>query len=246
MIRTRRGLILVASLVFVLGIFVLFPARVAYQWFATPGVSVSNIQGTVWNGRAAEASLNGFYLHDIRWTFQPGAILSAALGFQLEARPVSGFIDTSLYAKSNGAIQLRELSASMPLGVLGSALQVSGLNGSASLQFERIEIDDSTLLAADGTLTVGNLSVPLIARDVLGGYRAEFSTQADGINASLEDTDNIMDLAASLVIRSDRSYDLNGLVVPTNSTPASLRQQMEFLGPPNERGQRQLRFGGTY
>lgn len=246
MIRTRRGLITVAVATFLIGLLVLFPARVAYHWFAPPGIAVSNISGTVWSGSAAEASINQLYLHELQWRFNPSSLLSGGFGFHLEARPVSGFVDGVVIAGFGSSIKIQDLTASLPLEVLGSALQVGGLRGSASLQFDNLKFDQETLLEADGTLTVGNVTVPLIARETLGGYRAEFNTQEDGVNASIEDTDAVVDLAATLVIRPDRSYDFEGLIVPKPTTPSSILQQMEFLGPANDRGQREIRLGGTY
>lgn len=246
MIRSHRGLITVAAITFVIGLVTLFPARVAYHWFAPQGVAVSNISGSLWNGAAGEASINQLYLHDLQWSFKPSPIFSGGFGFHVEAKPVSGFIDAIVIVGLGNSVEIRDLTASMPLEVLGSALQVSGLSGSASLKFDRLEMTEQTLLYAAGTLSVANVSVPLVARAPLGGYKAEFSTQADGIKASVEDTDGVVDLAGTLIIRPDRSYDLTGLVIATPTTPNSVRQQMELLGPANDRGQREIRLGGTY
>lgn len=244
--RNRRDLIIIAAVTFAIGLVALFPARVAYHWFVPPGVAVSNISGTVWSGAAGEASINQLYLHDLRWSFQPSSIFSGGFGFHLEAKPVSGFVDAIVIAGLGNSVEIRDLTASMPLEVLGSAIKISGLRGSASLKFERLEMSEQTLEHAAGTLSVANVSVPLIGRDILGGYRAEFSTQSDGVTASVEDTDNVIDLAGTLIIRPDRSYDLEGLVIATPTTPNSIRQQMELLGPANNRGQREIRLGGTY
>lgn len=246
MIGNRRRLITVASVTFVIGIVVLFPARVAYHWFAPPGVAVSNISGTVWNGTAGEATINQLYLHELQWSFRPSSLFSGGLGFHLEAKPTSGFVDATVIAGFGNTVEIHDLTASLPLEVLGPAIQISGIRGSASLKFERLEIVEQTLVHAAGTLTVANVSVPLVGREQLGGYRAEFATQSDSVNASVEDTDDVVDLAATLTIRPDRSYDLEGLVVATPATPNSIREQMELLGPTNDRGQRELRFGGIY
>ena len=136
MIRNRRGLITIAVVTFVVGLVILFPARVAYNWFAPPGVAVSNLSGTVWSGSAGEASINQLYLYDLSWRFKPSTLFSGGLGFQFEAKPVSGFVDGVVVAGFGGNLELRDLTASLPLDVLGAALQVSGLRGNASLQFD--------------------------------------------------------------------------------------------------------------
>ena len=246
MIRGRRGLIIVAVVTVLIGLVALFPARVAYHWFVPPGVAVSNVSGTVWKGSASEASINQLYLHDLQWTFRPSSLLAGGLGFHLEAKPTSGFVDAVVIAGLGDSVEIQDLTASMPLEILGSAIQVSGMRGNASLKFDRLEMTNQTLVYAAGTLTLANISVPLVAREALGGYRAEFSTQADVVNASLEDTDGVVDLAGTLTIRPDRSYELIGLVVAKPATSNTLRRQLELLGPANDRGQREIRLGGTY
>ena len=78
----------------------------------------------------------------------------------------------------------------------------------------------------------------------IGGYRAEFFTEDAGIVASVEDTDGVFELAGSLRISSDRSYVFAGQLAPKSETPPSVRQQMRFLGNPNDRGQYPLRLEG--
>ncbi|MDH3751514.1 MAG: type II secretion system protein N, partial [Gammaproteobacteria bacterium] len=93
-------------------------------------------------------------------------------------------------------------------------------------------------------LEVADLVAPMVHRSSIGGYRAEFFTQDSGVMASVEDTDGVIDLAGSLQISSDRSYQFIAQLAPKNNTPASVRQQMTFLGSANERGQHELRLEG--
>lgn len=62
--------------------------------------------------------------------------------------------------------------------------------------------------------------------------------------ASVEDTDAIVDLAGSLSVSADRTYRFLAQVAPKSTTPEDLREQMRFLGTPNERGQYELRLEG--
>ena len=66
--------------------------------------------------------------------------------------------------------------------------QLMGLNRIARIEFdvcaaenfERIEFIDGLPVAADGTLEVANLLIPMASRESLGGYRADFFTDNDG------------------------------------------------------------------
>ena len=83
---------------------------------------------------------------------------------------------------------------------------------------------------AKGELEVSNLVVPLVDRNSIGGYKAEFFTQESGVIASIEDTDGVVDVAGSLNISTDGSYEFFAQLGAKSETPDKLRQQMQFLG----------------
>ncbi len=89
-----------------------------------------------------------------------------------------------------------------------------------------------------------HILLPLVSQSPIGGYRAEFFTQEDGVVASVQDTDGIVDLAGSLKLAADGAYEFRGQLAPKPETPPQLRQQLQFLGSANERGQYELRLEG--
>lgn len=246
MIQRRRGLVLVAVLTAVIALVVTFPARVAYQWASSPLLAMSGISGTVWSGKAREFSTNGVYLRDLEWRIQPFKLLTGKIAYSISGSPVSGFFESNIAIGLDGTTTLTDLSAALPLQTVERAAKVPGLRGDASLQFERVRLENGRAAAMDGSLTIANLVVPMVHRGSLGGYRAEFFTQNNGIVASVEDTDGVVDLAGSLQIKPDATYSFLGQVMPKSNTPEAVRQQMKFLGPANERGQQEIRLEGAY
>lgn len=244
MIRSKRGLIIVGGLVFVIGLIVMFPARVAIGLLPPSGVAISGIEGTIWRGSAREASVTDIYLRDIKWQSKPLALLTGQLTYHVEATPVSGFVDTQLSVGLDRKLHLSELTAALPLNLFSAAIGVPGLQGNASLNFERVELVDGLAIAADGVMQIANLIVPVVGRDSLGSYVAEFRSQNNGVVASIEDADAVIDLAGSLQIKTDRSFQFLAQVIVTAKTPEAIRQQLRFLPPPNERGQQELRLEG--
>lgn len=243
---TRRGLIVIAILAFLAGLVAMFPARVAYHWFGvSSAASMSGISGTVWRGQARELSVAGIYLSDVTWRLKPSHLFTGTVLLAMEAKPVSGFVESDVGLQLGGALSLSNLTASLPLAPLAKPLKVPGLQGNASLQFERITVIDQLPVAADGSLTVSNFAARLIFRGNLGGYKAEFFTQNNGVAASVEDTDGVIDLAGSLQLSDDRSYQFLGKIAPKADTPQALRNQLRVLGNPDERGQYELRLEGV-
>ena len=240
-----RGLVLVAVVTLLVGLIALFPARVAYQWAANPLISMSGIQGTVWSGSASQFGTNGVYLSDLSWKIRPLRLFTGRASYAISGTPVSGSFDADISISFGGNVTLQNVAAFVPLQMLEGAINVPGLRGSASLQFERLELVSGRPAALDGSIDVANLVVPMLSRSSLGGYRAEFFTQNNGIIASVEDTDGVVDLAGRLEVKIDGSYGFLGKVKAKSGTPDSIVSQLKYL-PTDPSGQHELRLEGNY
>jgi general secretion pathway protein N len=245
LIETKRGLLLVAALTVTLALIVMFPARVVYHWVAPAGIAVSGIHGTAWRGRADSVSIGDIYLADVSWRIQPLYLFTAKARYHVKGSPVSGFVKGDIGIGIGGSLSVSNLSAALPLQLFAESLNISGLAGDASVRFDRIQIRDGLPVAANGTIQVNNLVAPRLSRESIGGYQAEFFTQNNGVTATVEDTDGVVDLAGSLQIKDDRSYQFLGKVVAKPQAPASLLQQLKYLGSADDRGQREVRLEGT-
>lgn len=244
MITTKRGLLLAALLTLAVAMIAMFPARVAYRWAAPVGVAASGIQGTTWRGHADAVSVNGIYIGDVSWRLRPLRLFTGQASYHVQGVPASGFVEAKIGIRIGGKLIITELAASLPLNLFSRSLNISGLKGDASLQFERIEVIEGLPVAADGTVRVNGLVAPRLSRESIGGYEAEFFTQNNGIAATVEDTDGIVDLAGSLQVREDRSYQFLGKIAAKPGAPAGLKRQLEYLGSADDRGQRELRLEG--
>jgi len=240
-----RSRLLTAGLVtLIIGIVIVFPARVAYRWFVPEIISLAGISGSIWSGSAREAQISGLYVRDLVWRMRPMTLFAGKLGYAIEASPSSGFVDGNVDLGVTGTITVTDLRASLSLQSMQQSVGIAGLRGNANVQFERLVIDDGFPASADGVLEVSDLIVPMVHRASIGGYRAEFFTQESGVMASVEDTDGVIDMAGSLQVSGDRSYQFIAQLAPKNNTPAGVRRQMQFLGSANDRGQHELRLEG--
>ncbi|MEM8817564.1 MAG: type II secretion system protein N [Pseudomonadota bacterium] len=241
----NRGLLIAGILAFLVGASALVPARVVYHWAAVPELSLAGISGTVWNGRAEHASVAGIYFRNLEWRLRPLSLLAARLSFDAKAEPVSGFVEGRFSAGLGGKLQVSGLTASLRLAAFANALQMQGLSGSTNIRFEQLHIEDGLPVAATGTVEVADLLAPTIHRQIpLGGYRAEFVTEENGIAASIEDTDGVFDLAGRLNVDSNRSYRFLAKLAAKPSAAEALTNQLRFLGTPDSSGQYELRLEG--
>jgi general secretion pathway protein N len=242
----KRGLFLAGLLAFLVAVVALFPARVAYRLASPPHVAISGFSGSVWQGSAEEFSTNGVYLRDLKWNMHPLSLVTGRAVFDVSGSPADGFFDSEVAISADGSITLSDLSAALPLVMFADAAGISGLRGQLSLQIERLELVNGRPAALEGSVNVANLLVPVVDRTPLGGYRADFFTQSNGIVASVEDTDGVVDLAGRLQINPDKTYSFLGQIVPKSGTPDSLRQRIGYLPTGDRPGQHELRLDGSY
>ncbi len=245
MIRSVRGLSIVAVVTILVALVVKLPARVAYNWLAPADLVLSGLHGTVWNGQADAGNARGVYLKDLKWRIKPLQLFTGKAAYRVEATPQAGFLETDVALGFGGSLAFANLTASLPLAPLAGPLRIRGLQGNASLRFDRIALRQALPVEADGALEVSGLLLPRLARTPIGGYRAEFFTQETGIAASVEDTDGVIDIAGSLQLNQDGSYQFLAQVVAKDGAPESVRRQLQYLPPANDRGQQELRVEGS-
>lgn len=239
-----KVLVAVGLLTFVAAVVALFPARVAYHWFAPPAVQAGGLGGSIWSGSASEVTAAGLYLRDVNWRLKPLRLFTGKLAARVEAKPSAGFLEADVAAGFGGEVRLSNVNASLPLRDFSAIARMPGLSGNASLQFEELRLRDGLPVTAVGTVAISDLVAPMVDPSPIGGYRAEFFTEDDAVVASVEDVNGVFDLAGSLRVSADRNYQFIGKVAATGSTSEKLKQQLRFLGTPNDRGQHDIRLEG--
>lgn len=230
---------------FVLGAMLMIPARIVYDRFAPPAVTLAGLEGSIWSGSAADGRISGVYARDIRWRMRPLYLATGKLAFHFEASPSSSPVAGDVAITFGGDVIVSDLRGQVPLTALEDAIGIRGLAGSASVDISQLRLVDGVPASATGSVEVSGLVAPLPSPTPIGGYRAEFFTREDGINASVEDTDGVLDIAGQALLRPDRSYQFRGMIAPKPATPPQLASQLRFLGTPNERGQYELRLEGS-
>ncbi len=240
-----RRFIVIGSSAFVLGLVAMFPARVAYSWFAPDSLQLGGISGTVWNGSATEGLAAGIYIRNLSWSFKPLSLLRASLAFSTSFDPASGFMDVDIAVSPGGSISLTNVAGAIPLDLLQRSIQpLSGLQGSVNLQLGRVVIDDGMPTTLDGTVTVSNLTATLMSSTPIGNYKAVFSSDSDGVRGVVEDTSGVLAVDGVFSLSPDRAYSFSGQVAPRPDTPSIIVQQLQLLGSADAAGKREFRIEG--
>jgi general secretion pathway protein N len=240
-----RRLVAVGVAVLVIGLVATFPARIAYQWLGPSELALSGISGSVWSGAATQGSAGGLYLSEITWRFRPAALFGLKAGFAVSSRLPSGFVESDVSFGPGGAIYFDDLSAAISLGQLAPLLPVAGVEGDISAQFRRLALAGGYPVTAEGSVDISGLVLRQLAPSPLGDFRTVFQTEGGIIRAMVEDISGVMDVNGNLLLQNDRSYSFVGQVAPTADTPASVLEELRFLGSPDAQGRREFRFEGS-
>jgi general secretion pathway protein N len=247
MVKAKR-LIAVGVVALLAAVVVTFPARVAYQWFAPAGLTLSGISGSIWSGAAAQGSAGGLFLSDVSWRFRPLSLTGLKLGYTVAANIPSGFLESDVAVGIGGSMHFSDLAAAMSLASLGAVLPDvlpgNGIEGSLRIELEGLVLADGFPTHAEGTVDIDGLVLRALSPTALGDYRAALQSSGDGISAAIEDVSGILDVSGSLVLAQDRTFSLVGQVAPTASAPPGVLEQLQFLGSPDPQGRREFRIEG--
>lgn len=239
-----RTLVIAGVAALVVGLVIAFPARFAWQWLAPPGVAVQGISGSIWNGRAREASAGGLYLSDVRWRFHPFAIVYGRIEYGVSAAPVAGFIEADASLRATGTTGLENLKASLPIAALAPFIEVAGLDGNIDLEIDRLVIRDGLPIDGAGAVTLSGLVIRPLAASVLGDYQATVGTVDGTVRGEVRDLSGVLDVTGSIELRPDRTYSFIGQIGTRPGAPQELERQLQYLGSADAEGRRSFRLEG--
>ena len=241
----KKRLVVAGVVTLLVSVIVTFPAAVAYKWFAPAQVRLNVIEGSIWNGRAAAGTINGFYVGSLDWRLRPLALFTGKLAFSTHSEPASGYLDADIAISALGTVTLRNVAGTLSLQAFQNVFQLQGFDGQLNLQFDTLTISDGIPTQAQGSIVVSRLLAKNLSPIPIGDFRADFSTNENGILGIVEDQSGVLDIAGTLSVGRDRSYSLIGKVAATPDAPAGLQQQLRYLGSPDASGKRDFRIEGT-
>jgi general secretion pathway protein N len=239
-----RTLVIAGAAALVVALVIAFPARLAWQWIAPPDVALQGIAGSIWNGRAHEASAGGVYLTDVRWRFRPLAVVRGRIEYTVSAAPIGGFIEADVSMQAGRTTGFENVAASLPVAALGPFIEVAGLDGEIDLEMDRLLIRDGVPVDANGTITLSSLVIRPLASMALGDYRASVETVDGILRGDVEDVSGVLDVTGTFELRPDGSYVFTSLVGTRAGAPQEIDRQLQFLGAADAEGRRSVRFEG--
>jgi len=228
-----RTIVLLAVAAYLAFLAATMPARWALARFQPPPeVSLSDVQGTVWNGSAALALQAGTPIANVRWHFLASRLASARIAYAIDAAGAALQAHGEV-ARGIGAVEARGVTAR------GDAAGVSALVPLAAAWRPQGEfLLDAPALAWDGRAVRGTAraewrEASLAISDVrpLGSYRVE--VRADGGPARIEVStlEGPLRIAGHGTFAPPGALAFSGEARAQGNAAAALEPLLDLLGP---------------
>lgn len=246
--RLVRTLLLLALVAIVLVAVLAWtaPAGIAYRLLRPHlgPVELSGLSGSVWQGRAEQATALGVPIGALDWRVAKGPAL--ARRFEARLGLAGGGIEASANVHGgDDVVRLSDIDARLPAALLGPALDIPALvlTGEIELDVAEAEIAHGILTRASGSATWRDIGVVGAAVASLPGLRAEFAPRADGaIAARLADLGGALSVDGTVVIRDGRFTSETKLLL--REPDPRLAEMLKFVGERTPDGGSLLRIEG--
>ncbi len=228
------------------------PAAVGYaalqRW--TPlakNVSVQELDGSVWSGRAASVSAGGADIGSLEWDVSPWAFLLARLGAELKLvqadTQLAGYVSIGL----GNAVHLEDVAGVVQASALQPLLGhlPVALGGRVDVDLQRFDVEPGSELHARGRLTWTNANLTAPQSVALGDLQVVLEPTDTGSKAIISDegggplqADGVADL------NRDGSYAVSAKLGTRASAQPELSSSLKLLGRQQRDGSVAIKLNG--
>lgn len=225
------------------------PAATAYGWFAgyLHGLRLDGIQGTVWNGRAAEVSFEGRRLGSAAWDTHTWRLVLGHIAADIRLTDGAGNASGTASVSFGGSISLHDVDANLSLSELATLFAVPAdmITGQASMHIDNLELPASGAIMAAGRIVVTGLRTSWPESMELGDYAADIDSESGALRARIHDASG--PLAAQLVATVTRkgAYRVGGTLAARSGAPADLKDALQMLGGVDSAGRHTVKLAGS-
>lgn len=210
-------------------------------------ISVSGISGTIWDGHAQRAQINGLPMSDINWTLSFFPLLFGEISTELKAGNIRDVEQISIngYVSFKGQhLEIENLLAYIPTDLVISLLPLPipiQADGRFKVQLDEVAYEagcqtfkgSGQWLNASYTGTTGMID--------LGSFNADLSCDNGSIVADVKQP-NRFGLTAKTTIPANMKFKVEGRFKPEANLPKEVHQAAQFFGKADSEGYYPIKF----
>ncbi|RUO37419.1 hypothetical protein CWE13_05525 [Aliidiomarina shirensis] len=240
-------LISLIVLVYVIGLIVLFPAKVAIGFAPIPdNVTIGRVDGTIWRGSIERVESQGLSFHDVGWRLKAADLvrLRATADIDIPRHPNNILQGQAQVQASANAIKVRDASFGADLEnilVLSPVSSPIPLQGGVSMRISDFELGSPVCNALVGQVIAVQVQAQFGARwENLGDYETNLGCSEGRIAIAMPE-DNLLGLSVNGNV-APTGIDLRIGIAPRDGAPQGIRDLLQWLGQADSQGRRYFNF----
>ena len=238
--------------VYIIGLVVLFPARMVAAFAPLPStIQLGQINGSIWNGSVERVLISGgsdgdISLYDVEWRLSPWALLtlSAEVDVNIPAQQRNILQGSLTLNASNNALSIRDARFAGDLEdlMMFSPIQTPiPIRGGLSLHVQEFMLGQPICNAMNGNALGVQVNAQLGNQwQNLGDYETQLGCTEGRLGIDMPDN-NMLGLSITGWV-SPNGVDLRIGIAPTAEAPQGIRDLIEWFGEPDSQGRRYFNF----
>lgn len=225
------------------------PASMAWKLAGPrlPAVQLSNLSGSLWHGKAEQASVAGQALGALEWQTEVLPLLHGAVRVDASVSGDTLQGHAIITRQRDGLIVLRDASATLPGSVLEGTLGIQGLRleGTLHLEAREARIRNAWFVALDGGGTWRDAGTSGAAEAHLGDVKLEFSEPSPpAVLGQIRDDGHGPLLIRGQLKALPTGYTLEARLRARNPDDLQTQEALRYVGQRQPDGSVVLRAGG--
>ncbi len=241
--------VLVLLAVFIVSLIVLAPARLIYRFLpADNSIQLSNLNGSIWRGKAEQVIYQNRSLGNLDWRLQPSSLFSGKIGSSFLLNHPDYEVDGNLKAGANNLLILNDTIITMdanklPLEGIASAVEA---NGVVIAQIESLHFIEQQIDQLEATINWSNASVSAPIELILGEILIDAQGEGGQIKAIIKSSANSqLDINGTIDLDPKLQYSADIKIKSKANTPEEVSGMLPLLGQTDSDGAVRLISNGV-
>ena len=203
-------------------------------------VSISNVSGTLWNGRAGMlSSRQNIKLHNIEWSFVAWRLLLAKLSFDVAAVYNDAPVSTRLSSGITGTLAVSQLNMKLDAAQLASliSLPLGELSGELDLNIDNALIAAGAVPRVNGSVNWNRAAITVAETADLGNIAITINESEESpLAARIKNSGGHLALNGDFTTTEQGDYSLQLTMKPNASASSNLESSLGMFAKKQRSG----------
>lgn len=204
-------------------------------------VTINNVSGTLWSGRAGAITTNkNLSLKNVEWSFLTWRLLLASIAINVNAEFNSNPIDARLSTGISGNLSVDDLNMKLDAADVASlvSLPVGELSGIFQLHIDSAHIEQGLVPRVNGILTWNQASVTIAERADLGNVSVLINEKDESpLSASISNKGGHLALNGTFTTSAQGEYSLQLSMKPNATASSNLSSSIAMFARKQSNGE---------